>query len=365
MTTLLGEVVYERAYYYCSHCHTGEFPSDVEFGLEHKQSAAAREVIALAGALTSFDEAARDVLTKMSGLVASASTLQRTAESVGTDIAERRRAGETIGPASEWDWHRDAEGESVAYVSADATGLLQQGPRAEKAEGRMPWVGCVFNPQPTTAESRSRRVWDRRYVAGLMPQEELARQLRADCRAVGIERADVAVALTDGGAGLEETLLTTLAGLVKQVVFILDFFHVCEHLQEFAKVFFTEDAPRTAETARWKQRLKSAGGESLYRELQSLPVGDRPEPVQESHRKLLNYVGTNLHRMDYPQYIARGWQIGSGMIESACKTVVAQRMKGRGMRWRERGSTALCQLRAVYRSEPAVWQRYWSRTAAT
>ena len=194
-------------------------------------------------------------------------------------------------------------------------------------------------------------------MAGLMPQEELARELRAECRAVGVERADVAVALTDGGAGLEETLLTTLAGLVKCLVFILDFFHVCEHLQEFAQLFVAQDVERITHMARWKTLLKTTGGEALYRELQTLPVGDLPEPVRESHRKLLNYVRTNLHRMDYPRYIARGWQIGSGMIESACKTVVGQRMKGRGMRWRERGSTALCQLRAVYRSEPTVWHR--------
>jgi hypothetical protein len=365
VTTLLGEVVYERAYYHCPHCHQGEFPSDAAFGLEHKQSAGAREVLSMAGALTSFEEAARDVVTRMTGLVVSASTLQRTAESVGTDIAERRQAGETIGPAAEWDWHRDAAGQRVAYVSADATGLLQQGPHAEKAEGRMPWVGCVFNPQPTTAKTRDRRVWERRYVAGLMPQAELAGELRAECRAVGIQRADVAVALTDGGAGLEETLLTTLAGLVQCLVFILDYFHVCEHLQEFAQLFVADPAARTAQMARWKELLKTSGGQELYRELQSLDVGDGPESVRESHRKLMNYVRTNLHRMDYPQYIARGWQIGSGMIESACKTVVGQRMKGRGMRWRERGSTALCQLRAVYRSEPAVWRRYWTPAAAT
>ncbi|MCA9053344.1 MAG: hypothetical protein KDA75_05880 [Planctomycetaceae bacterium] len=80
-----------------------------------------------------------------------------------------------------------------------------------------------------------------------------------------------------------------------------------------------------------------------------------------SHRKLLNYVRTNLHRMDYPRYISRGWQIGSGVSESACKTIVGRRMKGRGVR--KRGSTALCQLRAAYRSEPTVWRRDWSATA--
>lgn len=67
----------------------------------------------------------------------------------------------------------------------------------------MPWLGCVFNPQPTMDETSDRCVWDRRYVAGLIPQAELAHELWAECRLDGIERADVAVVLTDGGAGLD------------------------------------------------------------------------------------------------------------------------------------------------------------------
>jgi len=42
------------------------------------------------------------------------------------------------------------------------------------------------------------------------------------------------------------------------------------------------------------------------------------------------------------------------MIESACKTVVCQRLKQGGIRWRAPGATAHCQLRALYRGEPAV-----------
>jgi len=69
--------------------------------------------------------------------------------------------------------------------------------------------------------------------------------------------------------------------------------------------------------------------------------------------------------MDYPRYVACGWQIGTGMVEAACKTVVCQRLKESGMRWRERGTTALCQLRALYKSEHKLWQNYWSRAMAS
>ena len=65
--------------------------------------------------------------------------------------------------------------------------------------------------------------------------------------------------------------------------------------------------------------------------------------------------------MDYPGYVAKGWQIGSGPVESACKTVVGQRLKGGGMRWGEGGADAVCHLRALFRSAGGQWEAFWSR----
>jgi hypothetical protein len=79
---------------------------------------------------------------------------------------------------------------------------------------------------------------------------------------------------------------------------------------------------------------------------------------------VLGYFGNQVHRMDYPTYEANGWFIGSGAVESACKTVVGQRLKGSGMRWRQAGSHALCHVRARYRSEHSQWTAFWRRTPA-
>jgi hypothetical protein len=65
--------------------------------------------------------------------------------------------------------------------------------------------------------------------------------------------------------------------------------------------------------------------------------------------------------MDYPAYRAKGWAIGSGPIESACKTVIGKRMKGGGMRWGEDGADAVAHLRALFRSEKGQWEGFWSR----
>ena len=46
-------------------------------------------------------------------------------------------------------------------------------------------------------------------------------------------------------------------------------------------------------------------------------------------------------------------------MESACKTVVANRLKGSGMRWGSDGSDAVCHLRALYLSQPGLWENFW------
>jgi hypothetical protein len=358
----MGSVVYERAYYHCEHCHTGIFPTDEEFGITEKLSPGATEVISLVGLLEPFEEGSHETLPRLSGLNVSASTIQRVTESVGTNVAQRRDEGELIGPETVWDWNRDAQGESVAYVGLDATGVRQQGLHGEKTEGRMPWVGTVFNPQPTQEKRRRRRVWECRYVSGLMSLQEIGAQLRRECLAVGVDQADRVNVLTDGGNGLENCMLDVLGGIAKEIVFILDFWHVSEHLQEFANLFITEEEQRRKQVQGWCHRLKHEGGAALLKDLRDLDLHSVTPIVRESHRLLTNFVVNNLHRMDYPAYVARGWQIGSGKVESACKTVVGQRLKGPGMRWRTYGTTALCQLRALYKSKPGIWNDYWKRT---
>lgn len=356
---LLGDMQYDRAYYRCRHCGHTWFPTDEEFGIVRKQTPAAREVTTMVGTLEPFEHAAKAVLPRLTGLSPSASTVRRTTEDVGQDVADRREAGETFAPETVWDWHRDAAGRQVAYVSLDATGVPQQGPQAEQAEARMPWVGAVFNAPPAHVRNPG-PVEERRYVSGLMSLDEVGAQLRRECQAVGVSAADVVVGLTDGGNGLEDCLIDVLGGTAREIVFILDFYHAAEKIREFAKVWLPQEEPRQRQTAAWCHTLKHRGGDALLKELEALDVSASAAAVVEAHRVLTGYLGNNRHRTDYPAYQARGWQIGSGMIEAACKTVVGQRLKESGMRWRPPGTTALCQLRALYKSQPELWKHYWN-----
>ncbi len=177
---------------------------------------------------------------------------------------------------------------------------------------------------------------------------------------MGLEQADIIIGLTDGGAGLKECILDAVAGLSRETVFILDIHHVREHLVEFAQVDCSESA-REAQVSTWYDTLNERGGPILLKELEALDLTDRSAPIIEVHRQLTGYLRNNLDRTDYPTYVKNGWQIGSGVIESACKRVVGHRMKCGGMRWREPGTNTLA--RSLSLSSDHRWEFFWSHVA--
>src|SRR6202022_5135584 len=144
-------------------------------------------------------------------------------------------------------------------------------------------------------------------------------------------------------------------------ILILDFWHASDHLTQLAMLLHADDEEkRQALVASWCHTLKHEGGQAIVEVLRHYPL-PRKKAVQEKHAEVMNYLPNNLHRMDYPRYLANGWMIGSGAVESACKTVVGQRLKQAGMRWRGDGKDSMSHLRALFRSEPSQWQAFWRR----
>jgi hypothetical protein len=366
--SLVGPFPLERAYYHCRDCGKGVTPWDRALGLTSQAlTPGARQAVAIAGAVDSFAEAAEVVLKKLSGLRVSESTAQRTAEAAGRDIGRRVGAGETFGAGRAWSWHKDAEGKSCAYVSLDLTGLGMQGPDGGRAEGRMAAVAMVYSPVP---EERSRWAnpaairtpeFQARYVAGLGGQEALGEPLRRQAAQVGMDRAERWIALSDAGAGVEDWLRVNF-GRVDAV--ILDFYRAAEHLGDLARALHpTDEAMRGDWIATWGHRLKHEGGEAVLKELRSLPRDGRASASQVLG-EVTGYFENHVHRMDYPAYRAKGWAIGSGPIESACKTVIGKRMKNGGMRWGGDGADELCHLRALFSSGEDQWDAYWHQAPA-
>jgi hypothetical protein len=252
-------------------------------------------------------------------------------------------------------------------VSIDATGVRQQASGGGPAEGRMPYVAMVFNPVPDLPADHPHRpprsaTMQSRYLSGLYNLDDLGLLLRRQAAQVGMSRAEHWIGLSDGGNGLENFLRKNFPGPVggNELTVILDFWHASDSLCKLAKVLHPADeSARQTLLTTWCHTLKHEGGERIVGELERLPPPRKPA-VKSQYEETLGYLKNNLHRMDYPTYLANGWSIGSGAMESACKTVVCQRLKLAGMRWREPGTNEMC-LRALYRSESQQWELFWSR----
>jgi hypothetical protein len=312
-------------------------------------------VASIAGVQTSFAQAAEVTLQKLCGLRLSESTVERVTEAVGERLAKLLHDKVTFGKTESWTWQRDARGKRCAYVSLDATGVRQQGESASKAEGRMAYVGMLYNPRSKHDDQRPER-HQVRYLAGFYELNELGTQLRRQAAQVGWDDAEQQIAISDGGNGLEAFFRKNFP----LAECILDFWHAADHLAELGLVLYAENESRRLEqVSAWCHQLKHEGGGTVVNTLAELDLSNHPPSARQAHAECLRYFQNHQHRMDYPRYLANGWQIGSGPVESACKTVVANRLKGSGMRWGEDGSDAVCHLRALYLSQPGQWESFW------
>jgi hypothetical protein len=362
--SLLGPIRYRRAYYYCRRCGDGICPFDDQAGISSRDlTPAAEQVATLAGAVADSFGKGADLLEEMAGLCLCESTVQRTTAGVGVRLAELLDKGVAFSPAVCWDWHADAKGRRVAYVTVDATGTRQQGPGGAAAPGRMAYVAGVYNP-PTEGR-RHVGPLQARYVSGLYELAEVGPLLRRQAAQVGMEAAEVWVALTDGGNGLESFAQQNFNRA--DLVLILDFYHAASYVEKLAKALHpTDETQAVAQAEQWCRLLKEEGGAVTLAVLREWAWPARQSAVLRAQRATLDeYFSNNLHRMEYSEYQAEGWQIGSGVVESACKTVVGQRLKGAGMRWGEDGAHALCHVRALYRSEKGQWEGFWQRQYAS
>jgi hypothetical protein len=179
-----------------------------------------------------------------------------------------------------------------------------------------------------------------------------------EARRRGLGAAPVAliVVLGDGADWIWHAAARFLALRGVELVAIVDLSQAWEHLWTVANaVFGTGSAAAAAWTEPLKRRLEHEGVAPVLTALRTL----RPTTADaaEAVRKAQQYFTGHAARMDYPRFVARQFPIGSGVVESANKTLIAAREKGAGMRWSRTGAQAVASLRAVHRS--GRWEAFW------
>jgi hypothetical protein len=113
----------------------------------------------------------------------------------------------------------------------------------------------------------------------------------------------------------------------------LDFFHATEHLHDAVAAAYGDGTMRTRHRYEELREILRDEPGGVGRVIRALDHLRQQHPRSEHIRRCAAYFRKHKHRMDYAGLKARGLPIGSGLVEAACKTLVAQRLKLSGMRW--------------------------------
>jgi hypothetical protein len=142
-----------------------------------------------------------------------------------------------------------------------------------------------------------------------------------------------------------------------RATFIIDWYHASEHIWDCGKELFGEG---TGVTEKWVAKYLDLLWEGRTKRLLDDLIYQRKlfrGPKRKAINALIHYISTNEEYMRYDVFRSRGYDIGSGAAEGACKHVVGQRLKQSGMIWSRIGSSATLALRIVWLNDE--WEQLW------
>lgn len=339
--TVVGWLTIRRAYYACAACGHGHCPLDAVLGLARDSlSHGVRRLAGHLGALLPFAEATR-TLADTARVHLSASTVRAVTEAVGAQREAALAREITAAWAAGLPLARGAPPERL-YVAMDGVRIL-----GTDGAGREIKVGVVVPVRRTAAGERREPA---SYVAGLEPAETFGPRVALEAHRRGVERAGMVAVLGDGAAWIWHLA----AEHFPTALHIVDWFHASERIWALGRTLYGEG---TDATTTWveTQLTRLAQGEAarLASEWQALACRGEAVAVRDEQ---VTYFTNQASRMAYDRYRAQGWDIGSGMVESACKRVIAAREKGPGMRWSEAGAHTVAAVRVLLLNQQ--WATY-------
>lgn len=341
--TAIGPIQLRRPYYRGR--HGGRYPMDEALGLHDQYTPAAVELMCWAGAMDSSFELASQTIERFAGLQIPSRQIQRTVNAFGPKVAawmQNRKSKPPDAPIP------------ILNLQVDMTGIPARPEELQDVKGKQPdgsaktrqiKVGCVFTQSLDAKGQPQRDPFSSTYIAAFCDRTDFASMLWAEAIKRGYATARKTVFIGDGA----EWIWNLVEDRFSDAVQIVDFYHACEHLYSLCRALETDDIRAKALFKRWRKRLKNNGLPGILvdaaQRLQTMKPADRVDAEAQ-----LPYFETNAQRMRYGTFRRKGYFIGSGAIEGACRHVVAQRTKLSGMRWSCSGAQNVLSFRCLIKS---------------
>ena len=321
---------------------TGLFPLDAELellpGVLTPQLQAS--LIRL-GSWMPFAHAARE-LGRLTGAVVSESLAERLTEAAGAAyVAEQTAAVDRL----ELQPTPEPVGPGLLQLSADGAMISLVG--KQWVEVKTLALGRVVQEVDGTVRTRELSYFSRRAEHTAFRRLALVETYRR-----GVGTALAVVAVVDGADWLQRFIDFHRPDAIR----ILDFPHAVEYLTHASH---EAHGTGTAATSEWlatqAHALKHDGPDPVLAALRALPPGEHRDAA-------LGYLEPRLAQLQYPTFRAAGYPIGSGIVESANKVVVQDRLKGSGMHWAPASVNPMLALRTIVCAHR--WDEAWPQISA-
>lgn len=303
----------------------------------------------------SYEEAAK-VASRWSARIDD-STLHALVQRVGGRAEELARARYEQEPRER---APHSQPSALGVLLVDGCQVRQRGPgwgKKKTKKERVAWhelkVG-VFYRQEQSLETEGGRglLADKVVVSWTGEPLELGRRLNWEARREGLGRARNILFLGDGAAwvwNLQQDRWASAVGL-------LDFYHASQHVWEVGRALAGEKSSALTPWVESKLHdLRHGRQERVLGQMARLKkrAGEAGKTIVREQ----NYFATHAVRMNYQEMARKGWPIGSGAVESACRQKQC-RFKRCGQFWTARGLRHLGALDEARRNHH--WDQLWT-----
>lgn len=149
----------------------------------------------------------------------------------------------------------------------------------------------------------------------------------------------------------------------QQAQWVLDVFHVSEHIHDCGKVLYGEG---DGQARRWSeaqvQSVIENGPAPYLKKLEALAALPHEPAKLKALAVLRGYLTPHVDSMWYKQRLAADRPIGSGLIEGANKRIVSNRLKLNSARWTPEHAEHTSALPCLDYS--GLWDGFWLQRAA-
>jgi hypothetical protein len=185
-----------------------------------------------------------------------------------------------------------------------------------------------------------------------MPEHKkrsLKNQLAETLKIIEQKRPDLALVKVADGA---KDNWTFLESELSDGDCVLDFYHAAEHLHLALEHIYGVGSARIKKQHKKYSDILRDDPQGITKVIKHLKYKAKGKVKNlDELTKQINYFENNKHRCKYEALTEQNKPIGSGIVESACKTVVQLRCKRTGQRWEHDGGQAILRFRSLLLSD--------------